>query len=528
MAGRIAVSLLSILVLAAGCSDLLSSGLQDKVELEENSTPVPGGGGLLSVVEARAAAVDISWQAAVDAHLTQERLQYRLYCSTGDNLDTVQQVLDNGTPAMAWTANIEQGTAAGLSVLTMYYFNLLVRDRAGNLAAYGGTSSWTLDDTINPTPGGTGTLGMASIGKDSVTVTWLQGSDDITLSSGLQYMVYYSLSGNIASVLEAEGNGISAGPYSTAVDSKAVGGLSDATLYYFNVLLRDEVGNRNAYTMSSATTARGSRVYWADFGTDKIQRARLDGSGQQDLLTGAVVTTFYGVAVDNAADQLYWTDVGGDAIYSMSVNGGSTTTLISSGMARSRAIALDTVNGDMYWTDEDNDKIYCAPLTVTGGNAADYEITGLSGAGVDAPRGIALDLVAGKMYWVEAGATKRIRRANLDGSSVENLVLTSLTDPFGLALTSSYLYWTDVGTGPHIERALRTSFASRAVLINTNISYPVDLAMDETGNAMYWTDAGTHGIYKSSLLPGSTDAATYLVSGIAGLSSPVGIDLELQ
>ena len=39
---------------------------------------------------------------------------------------------------------------------------------------------------------------------------------------------------------------------------------------------------------------------------------------------------------------------------------------------------------------------------------------------VDGPWGLALDLSAGKMYWAE-GRTSYIRRANLDGSQIEDL-----------------------------------------------------------------------------------------------------------
>lgn len=48
--------------------------------------------------------------------------------------------------------------------------------------------------------------------------------------------------------------------------------------------------------------------------------------------------------------------------------------------------------------------------------------------------GIALDVAAGKIYWTSLG-NDSIRRANLDGSGVEDLVI-NLSAPAGIVLTS--------------------------------------------------------------------------------------------
>jgi DNA-binding beta-propeller fold protein YncE len=40
-----------------------------------------------------------------------------------------------------------------------------------------------------------------------------------------------------------------------------------------------------------------------------------------------------------------------------------------------------------------------------------------------APGGIAVDVGGGKIYWTDAGNSK-IQRANLDGTSVEDLLIT--------------------------------------------------------------------------------------------------------
>ena len=66
------------------------------------------------------------------------------------------------------------------------------------------------------------------------------------------------------------------------------------------------------------------------------------------------------------------------------------------------------------------------------------------------PWGIALDVAGGKMYWTDAGSDK-IQRANLDGSGVEDLIITYSSGPvkgggqrYGLALVPGR---DDLGTG---------------------------------------------------------------------------------
>ena len=169
-----------------------------------------------------------------------------------------------------------------------------------------------------------------------------------------------------------------------------------------------------------------SKMYWAGAGTtDKIQRANLDGTGIEDLVTG--LDSPQGIALDIASGKMYWADASTtNKVQRANLDGTGTEDLVT-GLEQPQGIALDITGGKMYWADAGTvDKIQRANLDGTG--AEDLVI------GLDEPQGIALDIVGSKMYWTDAGTTNKIQRANLDGTGIEDIV-TGLDQPRGIALT---------------------------------------------------------------------------------------------
>ena len=168
------------------------------------------------------------------------------------------------------------------------------------------------------------------------------------------------------------------------------------------------------------------KMYWTDVGTDKIQRANLDGSGVEDLVTG--LDHPHRIALDMGNGKMYWTDGVTDKIQRANLDGSGVEDLVASGLNDPVGIALDLDNSKMYWTDLRAFKIQRANLD---GSGVEDLVTGLGGY----PDGIALDMGNGKMYWTNA-VTGSIQRANLDGSGVEDLV-TGLGNPHGIVLDTS-------------------------------------------------------------------------------------------
>ena len=56
-----------------------------------------------------------------------------------------------------------------------------------------------------------------------------------------------------------------------------------------------------------ALDVTGGKMYWTDWGTNKIQRANLDGTDVQDLVTTELENP-KGIALDVTGGKMYWTD----------------------------------------------------------------------------------------------------------------------------------------------------------------------------------------------------------------------------
>ena len=123
----------------------------------------------------------------------------------------------------------------------------------------------------------------------------------------------------------------------------------------------------------------------------------------------------------------------------------------------------------MYWGERLPGKIRRANLD---GSGLEDLVTGLG-----LPRSIALDEGGGKMYWPDGDSPMKIQRANLDGSNVEDLVTTGIPNPAGIALdvSASKMYWTDL-SADKIQRANLDGSGVEVLL--TGLSGPVGIALD--------------------------------------------------
>ncbi len=256
------------------------------------------------------------------------------------------------------------------------------------------------------------------------------------------------------------------------------------------------------------------KIYWMDNGTDKIQRANLNGSGGvEDLVSRPEVNAPTDIALDLSGGKMYWADEGEDKIRRADLDGNNITDIITTGLDKPTGIALDLSGNKVYWTDRATRKIQRANLDGT--NVENIITTGLT-----RPTGIALDVSSNKVYWTDPGADK-IQRANLDGTNVEPLITSNLTNTMGIALDTAggKMYWVDNGTDK-IQRANLDGTGVEDLV--TGVADSRSIALDTAGGKMYWVDNGADKIQRANL--DGTNIEDLITKG---LRTPVSLALNI-
>ena len=224
------------------------------------------------------------------------------------------------------------------------------------------------------------------------------------------------------------------------------------------------------------------KMYWVDRITAKIQRANLDGSQVEDLVTTGLLEPT-DLALDVAGGKIYWADVvvgGGAKIQRANLDGSQVENLISTGLRDPRGLALDVTGGKIYWADAILGGAKIQRANLDGSRVEALVISELNGL-----RDLALDLAGGKMYWTKGWFGNRIQRANLDGSQIEDLISTLQGNPGSLVLVlpEGKMYWTNEDwTGASLGKIKRANLDGSQVedLISTGLRAPRGLALELT------------------------------------------------
>ena len=328
-----------------------------------------------------------------------------------------------------------------------------------------------------------------------------------------------TISGNDTEV----GTDLVSGLAVSAASTESIGltAPSSAGAFYYGACVdavtgESDTGNNCSAAVSitvAAVTppARGaSKLYWTDWGTDRIQRSNLDGTGIEDLVVGGGLDGPDGLALDVAGGKVYWTDAGASKIQRANLDGSNVESLVT-GLGIPYGLALDISDGKMYWTDRQTSRIQRANLDGSG-------IEDLIASGLVFPGELVLDLSGDKMYWTNPGSNK-IQRADLDGSQVQDVVTGGLGSPTGLGIDVSggKLYWTDRRN----DRIQRANLDGSGIedLVTSGLDKPNGLALDVSAGKMYWADAGTDKIQRANLDGSNVED---LVTGADGLVDPIG------
>ena len=132
------------------------------------------------------------------------------------------------------------------------------------------------------------------------------------------------------------------------------------------------------------------KIYFTDNGLNMIRRCNLDGTGLEDMVTTGLDSPV-NVVLDLIHGKMYWVDFGvitqsnTGRIERANLDGSGRETLVS-GLSLPEDIALDVLAGKFYWTDGIDDVIRRANLDGTGVEIA------VSGNLIDFPFALALDV----------------------------------------------------------------------------------------------------------------------------------------
>jgi len=254
-----------------------------------------------------------------------------------------------------------------------------------------------------------------------------------------------------------------------------------------------------------------------------------------NFIGGVIAATIcLGFATQAAAEpKMYWTDVNKQRIERANLDGSGREVVLGD-LNTPFDIEIDVVDGKMYWMEADPSSgpgftmIRRANLD---GSGVEDLVIGL--LGLPLKRNFALDLTGGKMYWpfsvfLEA---ETIKRANLDGSEVEELG-TGLKLPKFIAVDGDdgkmYVIGTLVGGVEVIQRAnLDVSGVENLLTFDPNSGGIFDIALDLTGGKMYWLHSfGTLIKIQRANLDGSgmEDLVTFDQDTITGFPGDIALD----
>ena len=241
-----------------------------------------------------------------------------------------------------------------------------------------------------------------------------------------------------------------------------------------------------------------TKVYWTTIEGHTIQRANLDGSDVEDVVTG-LGYLLEAVAVDSTEGKLYWTNnvwgySGRSYVQRANFDGSNVETIVEL-RGQSDGIALDIAGRKIYWANEGPGSIHRANLD---GTNAEVLVSSVADGQSDIDlRGMALDMGEGKIYWSN-WELRKIQRANLDGSNVEDVVAGSAScGGIDLDRMRRKIYWADCVEEEIYRADVDGTNVERLVTVGSD--GPQSVAVDSQAGKMYWTGHGSRTISRADL-----------------------------
>lgn len=276
--------------------------------------------------------------------------------------------------------------------------------------------------------------------------------------------------------------------------------------------------------LASAEPARSQTIYFAVDG-EMIRRTNLDGTNVEDVLsTGAS----FGMAIDLAADKLYWTNTAFETVERVNLDGSDHQFLIqSSPDANPLGIALDVANGKMYWAD-DLETFSGVSRANLDGKPVETVVDGLR-----QPNKLAFDPVEGKIYFTEVGGTSPKLPGIRRFPPLETVVAPDLNSDFdfggalALDVANRKLYWADNSPGRIRRSNLDGTSQETLLTAGADFGNTVDLALDVECNQIYWIERATRRIRRAPInVPIDPSAIVDVHTVVGGLEQVTALALD--
>lgn len=235
-----------------------------------------------------------------------------------------------------------------------------------------------------------------------------------------------------------------------------------------------------------------------------------------------LLAVLWGAPVTRAADGLLFADLfdpdfASGSIRRVNTDGTGLSTILDVGGGL-WGLETDLAAGKMYWTDVNNFAIRRANLD--GGGIEDLVTTGL-----EFPSGLGLHLGTQQLFWGDQTA-EVVGRAGINGENPEVIRSTAFHRGIAVDSVNDKLYWsTSISQfkGEILRSNLDGSGLETVVTSNDARFKPAQMALDLAGGKIYWTDYVVDVVRRSNL--DGTNIETLFVAPFN--RNPRGITLDL-
>ncbi|CRK98878.1 CLUMA_CG012179, isoform B [Clunio marinus] len=195
--------------------------------------------------------------------------------------------------------------------------------------------------------------------------------------------------------------------------------------------------------------------------------------------------------------MIFWSDVTEQRIYKAPIDEGTEQIVVlQDKTVTSDGLAVDWIYNHIYFTDT---RRYTIEIMNFDGNMGKVLIKD----DLEIPRAIALDPLDGWMYWTDWGSSPRIERAGMDGTHRETIVSYDVKWPNGLTLdlVRKRVYWVDAKL--NVISSCNYDGSGRNVVLHSTDTLRHPFSITTFEDWVYWTDWDKEAVFRANKFNGA-------------------------